>query len=77
MAGLFAILSTLRAAPYGTATHDSGDRVNRYVFTIGDSHPLLLAGLPAHSRTLIALSSNATKKPTLCESPGIFREHNS
>jgi len=39
-----------------SVTHVSGPDTVRYTFTVRDSHPLLLAGLPAHSRlTLVRL----------------------
>ena len=36
--------------PSRTPAHELGADVVRYTFIVRDSHPLLLAGLPAHSR---------------------------
>ena len=44
------VASPVNASPWSSRniTHDSGASVVRYSFTARDSHPLFLAGLPAH-----------------------------
>jgi len=42
----------------------------RYVFVVGDLHPLLLAGLPAH----IAVEIPITERPKRMPAPGVREE---